>query len=65
MRVADVQDRVKLVAGMSHDDETAHHQEDRLHQDVLRAIADGADNAQELAAAALLTLDLTHARWCA
>lgn len=47
------------------DDEVAHSCEDAIHQAVLRAIADGAPNAKELAEAALKTLRFTFARWCA
>ena len=41
----------------------AHRAEDALHQDVIRAIADGAEDAAALARLALTTLDLDFARW--
>lgn len=50
---------------MGWDDELAHSMEDALWEDVLRAIADGAPNAAELAKAALATKELDFARWCA
>jgi hypothetical protein len=46
-------------------DEAAHGEEDRLHRDVLAAIAAGAPDAPLLAAAALRTETLGFARWCA
>lgn len=44
------------------DDEAAHSCEDRLHQDVLRALA---EQGNELAIEALKTLDVAFARHCA
>lgn len=47
------------------DDEAAHSEEDELRTDVLKAIASGCENAQELAETALLTEEMDFARWCA
>ena len=41
----------------------AHAAEDALHQDVLAAIAAGAPNPAELAAAALATTEIKFSRW--
>ena len=46
------------------DDGTAHEEEDRLHQDVLRAIAEGKCSDPSMCAdAALKTLRLDFERW--
>jgi len=47
------------------DPETAHSEEDGIHQDVLKAIAEGAKNPERLAAAALDTLKFDFSRWYA
>jgi hypothetical protein len=47
------------------DSERAHDAEDQLWCDVLRAIAEGAHNASELAAEALKTEALDFSRWMA
>lgn len=54
--------RIREAAG---DAEKAHALEDALYQDVLRAIADGAEKPQELAAAALAAFEINFPRWCA
>jgi hypothetical protein len=56
---------VEKIKACASDDESAHGLEDDLHQEVLQAIADGSNNAAELAKAALLTRDIDFARWCA
>lgn len=53
------------IDGIKADDERAHKLEDELHQEVLRAIADGAPDAAELARAALQTKDIDFSRWYA
>lgn len=67
-----VRDRVAVVARYAKGDikspsrdAWAHAEEDSLHVDVLRAIADGcpAETAQALAAEALRTVDLRFSRW--
>lgn len=65
MDVKEVEARVEAIRENRDDDESAHGQEDELHQDVLRAIAAGAPNAQELAKAALETTVINFSRWCA
>jgi hypothetical protein len=62
MTVEEVRDRVASIRSESDDDERAHVHEDRLHQDVLRYLA---DNGNALAREALTTLDIDFARWCA
>lgn len=47
------------------DPESAHSSEDDLHQDVLKAIANGATNPAELAREALKSLKLDFPRWYA
>jgi len=55
-------DRIKKAKG---DQETAHLLEDDLWHDVLKAIADGADNPQELAVKCLETDAIKFDRWYA
>lgn len=61
--VEKVQARVAAIAAMAGDDEAAHSEEDELHQAVLSAIANGADNAPALAYEALKTGEIVFARW--
>jgi hypothetical protein len=67
MTVDEVLARVARIEAMKGDDEIAHGEEDTLPQDVLSAIAErrcvGAP--ADLAAAALKTLEIKFARWCA
>jgi hypothetical protein len=69
MTVEEVKQRVAALMDDDHrgDAERQHGDEDKLHQDVLRAIASGTQphNAAELAAEALKSLELTFERWCA
>lgn len=67
MTIEDVEKRIEEIKTKvaEHDDEGAHSSEDALHEEVLRAIAAGATNAQDLAAMALTTLQLDFCRWCA
>lgn len=62
----DVEQRLRKIGEASGDDELAHGMEDELHQDVLRAIADGTivDGAT-CARLALKSLDMKFKRWCA
>ena len=67
-RIKTREDVVKKVAGIAkiaYDDERAHSAEDGLREDVLKAIAEGAENPAELAAEALKTSEIAFARWCA
>lgn len=65
MKVKEIEAGVAEIGRISWDDESAHAKEDELHQEVLKAIAECAENAADLARAALLTKDLDFARWCA
>lgn len=65
LTVARVADRVEGIRAHAADDEFAHSEEDALYQDVLRAIADGAPHAQEMAAVALVARTIKFDRWCA
>lgn len=70
MTVEDVRKRVEALPikggfdPSEADDASSHQEEDQIHQDVLRAIADGAENPAELAREALETLDKEFYRWC-
>ena len=63
--VYDVLRMVGQIAGKRSDPEVAHSMEDALYVEVLQAIAGGAGNPQELAAAALNAYELEFPRWCA
>lgn len=65
MTIDEVRQRVESIKNDDGDDEAQHAAEDDLHVSVLRAIADGAENAAELAAEALKTCDIDFCRWCA
>ena len=65
MKVSDVEKRVEAIRNGSADDKTAHADEDLLYYDVLKSIAFGAKNAQELARAALQTKKIGFERWYA
>lgn len=66
MTVDEVRARVEAIRRLADDDERAHAEEDRLHQDVLEVIArtDTAD-AQKLAHEALMTRTIDFLRHCA
>jgi hypothetical protein len=66
MTTAEILRRVQIINEMSSDDEAAHILEDKLHQDVLRAIVNGEAESPvaEMAAAALKTQVLTFKRRC-
>ncbi len=66
MTVADVIDRRKAIEDMARDYEVAHGEEDRLHLEVLEAIAAGTCEQPELCAAVAVTTQLIpFARHCA
>lgn len=69
MTVDDVRERIEAIKAMAatvhRDEEDTHPMEDELFEDAIRAIADGADNARELAAETLKVLDLGLGRWYA
>lgn len=62
----DVQERIEQIRAVARDDETAHSNEDELHQGVLRAIAEGrAEDARLCAFIALSTREIEFCRRCA
>ena len=66
MTVADVEHRLDKIERKRGDDEVAHSWEDELHQDVLRAIADGqCSDPAAIARTALLSDEIEFSRWCA
>ena len=65
MTVEEVNDAIAAIKKHDGDDEVQHIREDNLHREVLQAIAVGAQNGQELAVAALKTMNLGFSRWCA
>lgn len=65
MSPEDVRDRVEAVRALAGDSEAAHVAEDRLHRDVLLAIARGEQYAQGLAQWALETTTIMFERWYA
>lgn len=62
MTPEEVRERVAIIRREADDDEKAHSLEDALHQDVLRYFA---ATGNEVAKAALESLDIEFARWCA
>lgn len=65
MTPSEVTERVSAIRELRHDDERAHSEEIWLRHDVLRAIANGADNPAQLAVEALKTSDIDFSRWTA
>lgn len=65
MKIEEVEARVEAISKMRADYEVAHSAENDLHQSVLSAIANGAENPAGLAAAALKTLEIDFYRPCA
>lgn len=61
----DIAHRLAAIHAAQNDDEAAHGLADDLYRDVLTSIANGADDAPLLAAAALRVETLDFARWCA
>lgn len=60
----DIQLRLNRIASLAHSDpEAAHTEEDRLHVDVFRAIAEGAPRALTLARLAVKSTELNFRRW--
>lgn len=56
---------VERIRAMASDDEGAHATEDEFREAVLKAIANGADNAKQIAEIALKTNEIDFERWCA
>lgn len=65
MTVAEIHERTQQIKDVADDPEIAHPLEDGLRRDVLEAIANGAANPRELAAAVLATSDIEFPRWYA
>lgn len=65
MKVETVTARLKEIQEVADDCEVAHMEQDKLYLDVLRAIANGAENAAELAAEAVKVDDMHFSRWFA
>jgi len=66
MNPQEVQKRIDAIRCETEDDARAHSMEDELHQDVLRAIAEGrCDEPAECSRLALTTIDIGFARWYA
>lgn len=67
MTLDDINERLDAIRAVVRDYETAHALEDSLHQDVLRAIADGTIKVmyREAAALALTSGDIKFPRYCA
>lgn len=65
MTIDDVRKRVEAIRQVAEaeDDETAHGMEDELYAEVLKAIANGADNPDKLASEALKTEKIEFFRW--
>jgi hypothetical protein len=63
LTVEDIKRRVAKIDAEKDDDETAHGSEDQLWEDVLKAIADGAEDPAALAREALKTRDIEFSRW--
>jgi len=58
-----IKERVALVELAKDDPESAHIVQDDLWYSVLVAIAEGTENASELARAALQVIDIDYPRW--
>ena len=65
MTVEQVREGVERVRAVAADDEQAHMSRDGIWLSVLRAIAEGMDDPQALARAALATEDIEFSRWYA
>ena len=64
MTIAEIRERVAQIAALKEDDESAHAAEDKLHTDVLRAIAEERClQPAACAAEALKTADIAFGRW--
>lgn len=65
MTVEEVKASVAEIKQLDCDPESAHMKEDELRLAVLRCIAGGAENARELAEAAIETAEMNFPRWYA
>ena len=60
-----IQEFIRQIDAIKGDDERAHSMADNLYRHTLKRIADGADNAKELAAETLKVEEIEFARWYA
>lgn len=65
MTIDEALERVNHIARTAGDDEAAHYEEYKFRGEVLQCIADGSDQAKQLASIALRTADIDSCRWCA
>lgn len=66
MTVEEVRARIEALEVVKHDDEAAHGAEDRLYQDIVRAIANGTCvDAVSCCEEALRSVAIPFGRWCA
>lgn len=65
MTVDEVNERIAELRGIKDDPEAAHILEDTIMDEVLQAIARGAEDPAGLALAALATQDVEFSRWYA
>jgi hypothetical protein len=65
MLLSEVSERVDFIRAIAGDHEAAHSAQDDLYRSVLAAIADGAENARDLAAVALAVEAIEFHRWYA
>jgi septum formation topological specificity factor MinE len=65
MTIEEVERRINLIQANTRDYEVAHHEEDKLREDVLKAIANGSNNAQQLAQLTLKTSEIHFPRYSA
>lgn len=63
MNIQEIEEEIERIKEARGDQEIAHLLEGDLWHDVLGAIADGADNPQELAAKCLETTTIEFDRW--
>lgn len=65
MTVEDVKERIARIKALATiDDEAAHGAEDKLYEDVLRAVAAMHPDAYDLAHEALKSQEVDFCRWC-
>ena len=65
MTIEEIKERLKAIETIKDDDEVAHILQDELYEDVLHAIAEGSENAKDLAIEALKVMYIDFARWFA
>ena len=66
MDIKYIAEKVKIIENIGDDDpETSHILEDELQEEVLQAIANGAENSSELAKEVLKTSEIDFPRWYA